>query len=265
VDGGGVENCHNYGDGWGCNMTSPGWNCPVTVSPSITSISPAQGAAGATTYSIVISGAGLAGGTVNAGSGISVTVQSTSAGAILADFNVSSSATPGNNSVTVSVSGQTSNALNFYVQVPTSLSIVSGTDSTSSETSCTTGSNTGCGVTRSFTYQVYDQHTPTAQPIQTAGLQIWDSISTGSPNNLSLTSYTTTCSPTQTNSGPCGRSTNSSGQFADSLPVCSTVCNSSGVCVTGGPTNATQTVHVGSFTITQSLGFYCSYIHVNGY
>jgi hypothetical protein len=113
--------------------------------------------------------------------------------------------------------------------------------------------------------QVYDQHTPTAQPIQTAGLQIWDSISTGSPNNLSLTSYTTTCSPTQTNSGPCGRSTNSSGQFADSLPVCSTVCNSSGVCVTGGPTNATQTVHVGSFTITQSLGFYCSYIHVNGY
>jgi hypothetical protein len=32
VDGGGVENCHNYGDGWGCDMTDPGWLVPVTVS-----------------------------------------------------------------------------------------------------------------------------------------------------------------------------------------------------------------------------------------
>jgi hypothetical protein len=46
--------------------------------------------------------------------------------------------------------------------------------------------NTGCGVTRSFTYQVNDQN---AQPIQAAGLQVWDAIVTTSPNNLNLTSY----------------------------------------------------------------------------
>jgi hypothetical protein len=101
----------------------------------------------------------------------------------------------------------------IYQPVPTSLSIVAGTDSTTSEATCSAGSfGTGCGVVRTFTYQVNDQQ---GKPIQTAGLQVWDAITTTSPNNLNLTGYITTCTgtPAGTNGGPCNVTTNSLGQF----------------------------------------------------
>jgi hypothetical protein len=167
--------------------------------------------------------------------------------------------------VTVTTAVATSNSVNFYVQIPTSLSIVKGTNSLTSEATCTTGGSTGCGVTRSFTYQVNDQEVP-PQPITGSGiasLQFWDAIQTTSPNALGLTGYTTTCTPS--NTGPCGQYVNSSGQFGEkSLGACSTACISNGACVTGGPTNANQTWYIGSFSIVQQLSYYCSKVLVNG-
>jgi len=146
------------------------------------------------------------------------------------------------------------------VQVPTSLSIVSGTSPTTAEAGCQSG--TRCGITRSFTYQVNDQN---GSPIRVAGMEVWDSIATTTPNNLGLTSYVTTCGPGQTNSGPCGVTTNANGQFVEAaLSVCSTVCFVNNACTTGGPTNATQTVHVAGATITQNIIYYCDHVTVNG-
>jgi hypothetical protein len=148
------------------------------------------------------------------------------------------------------------------VQVPTSLSIVAGTDSTSPEASCSAGTfGTGCGVTRSFVYQVNDQN---GQPMHVAGLEVWDVLATTSPNNLNIGGYNTTCSPP--NTGPCGVTTNASGQFQETpgLSVCSTVCRVNNACTRAGQTNATQTVHVGSSTITQNLVYYCDHITING-
>jgi hypothetical protein len=116
-------------------------------------------------------------------------------------------------------------------------------------------------VTRTFKYQVNDQN---GSPMQVAGLEVWDVIATTSPNNLSISGYNTTCSPP--NTGPCGVTTNSSGQFVEQpgLSVCSTACRVRNACTTAGQTNATQTVHVGSASIVQQLVYYCDHITVNG-
>lgn len=144
------------------------------------------------------------------------------------------------------------------VQTPTSLSIVSGTDSTTAEATCSAG--TGCGCTRSFTYQVNDQ---TGSPMKVAGLELWDAISTTTPNYLNLTGYTTTCSPP--NTGPCGVTTNVDGQFKElSLNACAPACKSGNACIKAGPTNADQTWHVGSAQIVQHIGYYCDHVTVNG-
>jgi len=244
----------------------------VSVAPVLSSLSPAQGAIGATT-AVTLNGNGFgstcANVSISAGSGITATCNSANKTQIQASFAVSASASGGNQSVNVKVNGQTSPALNFYVQIPTSLSIVSGTDSTTNEAACTFISNgttyTGCGVTRSFTYQVNDQHSP-PQPIQ-AVLQFWDSFGTVSPNPLGIGGFMTTCTGTSagTNNGPCGVTTNSNGQFLEkSLSVCSTVCRSNGVCTTGGPSVVTQTYHVGTGAIAQSISYYCSRVLVNG-
>lgn len=97
-----------------------------------------------------------------------------------------------------------------------------------------------------------------------AGLELWDSIQTTSPNKLLLSGYQTTCVPA--NTGPCGATTDANGQFEESpgLIVCSTVCRVNGSCVKAGPTDASQTVHVGSASIVQSLGYYCDHVTVNG-
>src|SRR5208282_2568563 len=235
------------------------------VTPNITSISPAQGLIGTTVY-VTIAGSGFgASPTVSAGSGIAVSINYVSEDGteIQAYFKILTTATPGNQAVTVTNGNQTSPSVSFFVQVPTSLSIVTGTDSTTSEASC--GGNSGCGVTRSFTYQVYDQETPVPQPIVAGGLQVWDSISTTSPNNLNLTSYSTTCVPA--NTGPCNVTTDSLGQFGEDNPgltVCAPACRMNNACVKGGPTNANQSWHVGSYTIVQNISYNCDHITVNG-
>lgn len=197
-------------------------------------------------------------GNVSCVAGGSVTIYGQWVGAIMYTGQCCSAETP---SCPTSSPSAGSNGL---VQIPTSLSIV-GIDSTTSEASCSAGSfGTGCGVTRSFIYQVNDQESP-PKPIQIAGLQIWDAINTTTPNTLNITAYNTTCVPA--NTGPCGVTTNSSGQFGENNPglsVCSTVCRVNGACTTGGPTNATQTVHVESYTITRNLSYYCNHITVNG-
>lgn len=157
-----------------------------------------------------------------------------------------------------------SSSVPVTVQVPTSLSIVGGTSSTTAESSCSAGTaGTGCGVTRSFTYQVLDQ---SGSPITAPGignLQFWDAIQTSSPNGLDLTGYSTTCS--SPNTGPCGFYLNSSGQFQErSLGVCSTICRSNGTCVTAGYTSAIQTWHIGSYSIVQQISYYCNKVQVNG-
>jgi hypothetical protein len=237
---------------------------PGTITPRIDSVSPAQGAAGAIT-SVTINGQGFGtSASINAGANISASVTSINNTQIHANFTVSGSASGGNQSVSVTASGHTSNSLTFYVQTPTSLSIVVGTDSTTSEAQCTFTSGgqqyTGCGLSRSFTYQVKDQ---AGNPIQSAGLQVWDSFGTVSPNPLGIGGFLTTCTPA--NTGPCGVTTNGAGQFAErQLSVCSTVCRSNGVCVTAGPSIVNQTWHVGTGSLTQNISYYCQRVLVNG-
>ena len=257
---------------WGCDKPET-FTCPTarfqlsasgTVKPTLTSISRTKGPIGVTISGVTLSGRGFgAAGTVNAGTGISVTYGSRSDTSITATFAIAANAPGGNHTVTVTAAGQTSAGVNFYVQIPTTLSIVAGTDSTTSESSCSAGNlGTGCGVGRTFTYQVNAQD---GLPLQFAGLDVWDSISVTSPNNLGITGFLTTCTPP--NTGPCGPTTDSLGQFVEQpgLFVCSTVCRVNNACTTGGPTNANQTVHVGSASIVQQLGYYCDHVTVNGH
>jgi len=245
------------------NMATGTGSCPITVTPMITSISPAQGPISLTT-SVTIAGSGFGTNpTVNVGSnsGITVTINSASNTQIQASFQVSATATGGNVPITVTASGKTSNSSNFLIQVPTSLSIVAATSTTTQESSCeTSGGLTGCGVTRSFTYQVNDQN---GNPIQAGGLPVWDAITTTSPNNLNLTSYATTCG----GPGPCGPVTTAAGQFGEDAPgltVCAPACHLLNSCNTGGPTDANQVWHIGPGSITQQLSYYCDHILVNG-
>jgi hypothetical protein len=227
----------------------------VDMPPHIDSISPNKGSRDAG-VGVTISGDGFGtGATINVGSGITVSVVSATDTYIQATFTIASSAAAGNRSITVTDSKNvSSNGINFFVQVPSSLSIVSDTDSTGSESSC--DADTGCGVTRTFTYQVNDQ---SGQPIQ-ASLPLWDAITITSPNNLSISTMNTTCSPS--NTGPCDVFTFSNGRFGESLPVCSPVCKVNNTCTTGGPTNASQTWHIGSSQISKSLSYYCDHVVV---
>jgi hypothetical protein len=114
-------------DGLDClfsgTMDSTG-DTTVTVKPSITRLEPARGLIGQT-HSVAIVGTGFedpAGVTVG-GSGITANVQNVAPNgrSIIVDFVVAANATPGNHAVTVTVNGQTSNSVNFFVQIPTKL------------------------------------------------------------------------------------------------------------------------------------------------
>ncbi len=136
-------------------------------------------------------------------------------------------------------------------QVPTSLSIVPGTSLTTSEAACTTsGGLSGCGVTRTFMYQVNDQN---GQPIKVANMAVGDVICSTSTNQLNLQGYKTTCGGVTGScsgtSGPCGAYTNSNGQFSETLAVCAPACTSSGTCCAAGQTIANQTWTVAGTTL----------------
>jgi hypothetical protein len=170
--------------------------------------------------------------------------------------------------VTCSANGQTSSpyTVSLTVQQPNHMSIVAGSGSTTSEGTCTvTGGVSGCGVTRTLTYQVYDQLTP-SNPIQ-AQLDFFDGIANVSGSNgCNLTTYTTTC---PTNSS-CGKLTGTSGTFPDMLSICANACISSGKCLANcasGPTLANQTWTVNGFALStdvKSLSYNCSQVLVNG-
>ena len=157
----------------------------------------------------------------------------------------------------------------IYQPIPTSLSIASGTDSTSTEAPCTTsGGLAGCGVTRTFKYQVNDQ---TGRPIAVANMAIGDVICTTSTNQLNLQGYATTCGGTTGScsgtAGPCGQFTDSNGQFSETLTVCAPACKPSGTCTTAGQTIANQTWTVAGYSLTsdvKSISYQCNKILVNG-
>ncbi len=142
------------------------------------------------------------------------------------------------------------------VQIPTSLTIVSGTDSTTQEGTCVTGGQTGCGVTRTFTYQVLDQD---GQPINRQ-MPFYDTITTGAPNSCYLSQYTTTC---PNNSGPCGVYTDANGRFSETLYICAPACYSGTACTTGCTTAAAQTWRVDGNAILKSLTYQCNQVGVN--
>ncbi len=154
-------------------------------------------------------------------------------------------------------------------QIPTSLSIVSGTDSTTTEGLCTTsGGKAGCGVTRTFRYQVNDQN---GRPIAVANLPIGDVICNTSTNQLNLQGYATTCGGTTGScfgtAGPCGKFTDTNGQFSETLTLCAPACKPSGTCTTAGQTVANQTWTVAGITLTsdvKSISYQCNKILVNG-
>ncbi len=111
-----------------------------------------------------------------------------------------------------------------------------------------------CGTTINFTYQVDDQDSP-AKPIS-AVVSYWDSFGRTNPDPLDidiLGGYRTTCSPGQTNSGPCNKFTDTSGQFQEAaLGACTPICISNGACISGGPSDVTQTWHIASATISSA-------------
>ncbi len=134
----------------------------MMVRPRITSISPSRGGVGSTT-SVTINGSGFRSGvTINQMTGITVSnVAFVSSTKITADFKIASDATGGNRSVSVTISGQLSNTVNFFVQIPTSLSVVSITVLPSGNDEATSGCRIlrfgDHGIIVSIKYQVKDQ------------------------------------------------------------------------------------------------------------
>jgi len=156
----------------GC-MDFPMTPAPVAymaIGPRITSIAPSRGGVGSTTR-VTINGSGFRPNvtTVNAGSGISVSIVSVASTRIIADFAIAANATGGDRSVIVTVAGKPSKPVKFFVQIPTSLSVLSVTliptltvtDLLSS--SCNQGVDYGISV--AIKYQVNDQSNP-ASPIK---------------------------------------------------------------------------------------------------
>jgi Quinohemoprotein amine dehydrogenase, alpha subunit domain III len=157
-------------------------NCPAylrclngtaDVRPVITSISPAQGLIGVTRSSVNITGTGLTGATVNGGTGITPTVKSTNNTTVVVDLAVASNAAAGNHAITVTANGQTSNSVNFFVQIPTHLGrvgepctsssgigpLVTGTNLIIKDCAGNTvpGGSNVCGGYQLLTYYLIDQ------------------------------------------------------------------------------------------------------------
>lgn len=146
----------------------------ITVKPSITRLEPSRGLIGQT-HSITIVGDGFEdpAGVNVAGSGVTSTVKSVGTRSIVVDFAVAANATLGNHAVTVTVSGQTSNSVNFFVQEPKSLrrdqitnviDIDPGPGDIKDIFDRLIKAN-ACGAYRNLKYTLLDQDNP-AQPIK---------------------------------------------------------------------------------------------------
>lgn len=205
-----------------------------TVLPSVDGIDPPMGLVG-TGVPVTISGAGFISGatSVNAGPNISVTsisvFASTGLTAIFTPANSTNSL--GNQTVTVTVNGQTSDSsTSFFVQVPAALQRLSAAVSTLQPTangcpSTNSGSQGPFGMMLAINYQVLDQRTPNPQPIS-ATMSLRENLKNfvvdGQPQSGTVTGGFVT---------PSGN-TNSDGTFTDD-PV--------GACAQGAFTNATFT------------------------
>src|SRR5262249_47422843 len=75
---------------------------------------------------------------------------------ITVNFAIVESATPGNHTVTVTAGGQTSNRINFFVQVPTSVQVISASLSSTLPNGCTMSPPT-IGTQLNVRYQLLDQ------------------------------------------------------------------------------------------------------------
>lgn len=190
----------------------------MVVSPRITNITPSRGGVGSITR-VTIDGSGfIYAPTVNAGSGISISIFSFSNTQIVADFAIDSNATGGNRSVTVIGSGQTSNAVNFFVQIPTSLLVVSVTTlptGTSPSTSGCVPSTGDYGIKVAVKYQVRDQSS-TPAPITNDKMVPQETIKNAVENGVSQGDPV----PDFVDIGPSritgtSRTTDANGQFLD--------------------------------------------------
>ena len=99
----------------------------VNVAPHIDSISPGEGLIGTTVSSVTIDGSGFTSPTINVPAGITASIQGYTSTRIVANFSIAGNASSGNNQVSVTANGMTSNAVNFTVQVPDHLVVVDDT------------------------------------------------------------------------------------------------------------------------------------------
>lgn len=193
----------------------------MQVRPRITSISPSRGGVGSVTRVTIDGNFSTFTPTVSAGSGISVSIFSISSTQIAADFTIAANATGGNRNVTVSENGLTSNTVNFFVQIPTSLKVLSVTIVPTDTTpeACVTGIDYGIGV--AIKYQVNDQSNPSS-PIKNNIMVPQETVTNlvingGQPSNPF---------PTYDDLGPSAitgtsRTTDANGQFLDApLGIC---------------------------------------------
>lgn len=187
------------------NVTSAPASFDVTssVGPTISGISPAQGLVG-TAINVTISGSGFAAGaTVDAGPNISVSsVSVASSSQITATFTPTNSAAAGGNQVvTVTAGGLTSNSQNFFNQVPSALGRISepGQTPNNGRGPLNTGTNITvtdlsgnvydsatnvCGGYQWFTYVLADQQ---GNRIQNGTVTLTESFSNVSPTTPSPT------------------------------------------------------------------------------
>lgn len=130
VNGYSYINCaaENPDDEYCCDQVSVPFTCYSqcdVLPPTITSISPSRGCIGVTTR-VEINGDGFTSGTtINNITDVFASIVSITRTKIVADFAPIVNATGGNKSVSVNVNGSNSNSVQFFVQIPTSLSYIS--------------------------------------------------------------------------------------------------------------------------------------------
>lgn len=163
-----------YNCGMSCNSipVNPVAAGTLQVKPKITSISPSRAPqAFGSGLNITITGKGFGSAQANvtltiAGSGVTGQIDRVTPQEILATFTVADDAAAGNHGVTVKVRNQTSNSVNFFVQIPTKIRRDSLDDITTCDPNrCTIGQiQNACGAYRVVHYTLVDQANP-SQPI----------------------------------------------------------------------------------------------------
>ncbi len=175
-----------------CLVTVFGPTQPVSVMPTITSISPAQGLVG-TAINVTVTGTGFASGaTVSAGSNISVSsVSVKSSTQITATFTpTNSSSAGGDQAVTVTSGGQKSNSKNFFDQIPTHFQFVTVAGAPGGKGPIVPVTNGNvvalngqviqsnyCGVYENFAYEILDQQSNPLLNGAATGTEVFTNIS----------------------------------------------------------------------------------------